>query len=173
MRRTMLFAVAMMAAIVAVLGVMFPGLGFGQEQTFFSHGGPPEVYTQTHPGDLCVHVDSSGSQEVIAQQFTIQAPSNVTAYFSSKLGLVQPHEVVSLSFGLDGFEQPDWGFTATGSTTAKYFGGVSSGIIMWTYDHVAPGTYLLQTFAGVTGGQLPSADVNQCALTVFVSPVEE
>jgi hypothetical protein len=44
-------------------------------------------------------------------------------------------------------------------------------MIMWTFDHVAPGDYSLQTFARVTGGQLPSADVNQCALTVFVSPV--
>jgi hypothetical protein len=167
-------AVAVVATIVAVLTVMSPGLGFGQEETFFSHGGPPEVYTQTHPGDVCVHVDSStGTQVVMAQEFTIEVPSNVTAYFSSRIGLLQPREVASLSFGLDPFQQPEWGFTASGNTTAKYFGGQTSGMIMWTYDHVAPGAYLLQTFARVSGGSLPSADFNQCALTVFVSPVEE
>jgi hypothetical protein len=166
-------AVAVVATIVALLTVMSPGLGFGQEETFFSHGGPPDEYTQTHPGDVCVHVDSSGTQQVMAQEFTIEAPSNVTAYFSSRVGLVQPREVVFLSFRLDGFEQPEWPFTTTGSSTAKYFGGQGSAMIMWTFDHVAPGAYSLETFARVTGGQVPSADVNQCALTVFVSPVEE
>ena len=161
-------AVAVVAAIVAVLAVMFPGLGFGQ--TTSSHGGSPsDVYTQTNP-NTCLAAGPNG-QTAMEQFFDLGAESHVVVYFTSEWARLNTHEVGHLSMGLDGRpEVPSepWRFSGTVSTH-------TSGTVMWTFDNVASGHHRVNVLAFVSFMQgaagTPSADLNGCALTVFVTPV--
>jgi len=159
-------AVAVVAAIVAVLAVMFPGFGFGQ--TTSSHGGTPsEVFMQTHP-DTCLNVGPN-DEIALEQDFTLNEESHVLVYMTFEWGQLNAsedgHVIIRLDGGgpFDGVEA--WRFS--GTTTTR-----TSGTIMWTFDNVAAGDHRVQMFARVTRGlATPSADLNDCALTVFVIPV--
>ena len=167
-------AVAVVAAIVAVLAVMFPGLGFGQ--TTSSHGGSPsDVYTQTtpDPGNSCLAAGPNG-QTAMEQFFDIGAESHVVVYFTSEWARLNTHERGHISMGLDGRPETEvpvegWRFSGTVSTH-------TSGTVMWTFDNVAPGHHRVNVFGRVAfiqtdASDRPSADLNACALTVFVIPV--
>ena len=170
------FGAAIVGGVVAMLLVVaLPGLGISD--TFSSQGGPPDVYTQTLPLDTCVHVDHTGTQVVMDQQgIGFSEQSNLVVYFSAKLGELSPRESVAFSLGLDGDDTDDeWSFAGPGSSTSKSFGAQQVATLMWTFDHVdvGDGPHSVQVFARVTGGDLPAADVNGCALTVLVSPTIE
>jgi hypothetical protein len=156
------------AAIVAVLAVMFPGLGFGQE-TIFSHGGTPsEVFMQTHP-DTCLTAGPEDGQIALEQDFTLSQESHVLVYITFEWGRLNVSEDGHVNIRLDGggpFDDVEpWRFS--GTTTTR-----TSGTIMWTFNNVAASDHVVQMFARVTrSGGTPSADLNDCAMTVFVIPV--
>lgn len=165
-------AVAVLAAIVAVLAVMFPGPGFGQ--TAFSHGGPPsDVYTRTHPGDICAELGFN-TVTAMQQDFTLDVESNVLFYFTFELGALSAHETVNVEPGLDGIGAGnEWLLGGPANASTGIFGTGTSGTLMWSFDHVAPGDHDVEMFARVAGGDNPSADMNECAFTVFVIPVAD
>ena len=74
MRRAILSAVAVVATILVLLGVMV-GVGIGQ--SISSHGGTPsDVYTQTWEGDNCANLElNQGGQAVFDQGFNLDAES--------------------------------------------------------------------------------------------------
>jgi hypothetical protein len=164
-------AVAVVAAIVAVLAVMFPGLGFSQ--TTSSHGGSPsDVYTQTNSNDTCMSPSPNGTS-ALEQFFDVGAESHVVVYFTFEWARLNTHEVGHISMGLDGRPETEvpsepWRFSGTVSTQ-------TTGTVMWTFDNVAPGHHRVNVFAYVTflgtDAGKPSADLNGCALTLFVTPV--
>jgi len=161
-------AVVVVAAIVAVLAVMFPGLGFGQST--FSHGGSPsDVYMQTDP-NTCLNAGPNG-QTAMEQFFDLGAESHVVVYFTSEWARLNTHERGHISMGLDGGpEVPVEGWRFSGTVSSH-----TSGTVMWTFDNVAPGHHRVNVFARVASIQHDaeerSADLNSCALTVFVMPV--
>ena len=164
-------AVAVVAAIVAVLAVMFPGLGFGQST--FSHGGPPsDVYMQTtpDPNNTCLNAGPNG-QTAMEQFFDLGAESHVVVYFTFEWALLSTHERGHISMGLDGGpEVPTEGWRFSGTVSSH-----TSGTVMWTFDNVAAGHHRVNVFARVASiehdAKERSADLNACALTVFVMPV--
>jgi len=105
------------------------------------------------------------------QDFTLDAESRVLVYFTFEWGRLSTHKVGHLSMGLEGPEtevpSEPWRFSGTVSTQ-------TSGTVMWTFDNVAAGPHTVHVFAYVTfmgtDAGAPSADVNGCALTVFVIP---
>jgi len=160
-------AVAVVAVLVAAFAVMFPGLGFGQ--TTSSHGGSPsDVYMQTHP-DVCVTATGApGWETALEQDFTLNQESHVLVYFSLEWGRLSLSEEGHVNIQLDGggpFDDVEpWRFSGTKTTRM-------SGTIMWAFNNVAPGDHAVDAIARVTGADNPSADVNDCALTVIVTPV--
>ena len=160
-------AVAVVAATVAVLAVtVFPGLSFADIQG----GSPSDVFTQTLP-DTCLTAGPNG-ETAMGQAFTLDAESNVLVYFTFAWGRLNANEEGLIMIGLDGEEGPfEWGFPGNNTTTR------TSGTVMWTFDNVSGGEHRVDAFArvdvipsGSRGGAPPVADVNGCALTVFVIP---
>lgn len=163
-------AVAVVAALVAVLTVMFPGLGFGQP-TSVQGGSPSAVYMQKNP-DICSEVIPDGVT-VMEQEITLDEPSHVLAYFSFEWNELD-REVGEIGFALD-------------ETGGGFFGGLfgpppfdaTSGTVMWSFENVDAGqhTVTVQSFVIPIPGraELPpshvSAFLNHCALSVFVTPV--
>ncbi len=172
-------AVAVVAAIVAVLAVMaFPGFSIGQTTT--SHGGSPsDVFTNTEP-ETCAEVDTFGTAPILPTEVSVAATSNLLVYFSSEWSGLQADTELLLGFLVNddagnfvtspGFE---WGL----SNNARLH---DSGTVMWSFDGVQPGTYVVLGDArtdpvpGPRGGgntnNNPHATLENCALTVFVIP---
>lgn len=130
---------------------------------------PIEVFTQTNP-DTCLAAGPNG-QTAMQQELTLDAKSRVLVYFAFEWGRLSTQKVGHLSMGL---EEPEtevpsepWRFSGTVSTQ-------TSGTVMWTFEDVATGPHTVHVFAYVTfrgtDAGTPSADVNGCALTVFVLP---
>jgi hypothetical protein len=159
--------VAVVAAIVAVLAVLSPGLGLGQE--VFGHGGTPtDVYTQTNP-DTCLGAGRNG-QTAMVQGFDLAATSHVVVYFTAEWARLNSRQEGHISMGLDGrpeTEVPVEGWRFSGPVPR------TSGTVMWTFDNVGPGHHRVNVFGRVSaaGDTNTSADLNACALTVLVSPV--
>jgi len=161
-------AVALVAAVMASLAVALPGLG----QTTSSHGrSPSDVYMQTtpDPGNTCLNAGHNG-QTAMQQFFDLGAESHVVVYFTFEWALLSLHERGHISMGLDGrpeTEVPAEGWRFSGTVSSH-----TSGTVMWTFDNVAPGHHRVNVFARVASIQHDaeerSADLNSCALTVFV-----
>lgn len=160
-------AVAVVAAIVAILAVMFPGLGFGQPTT--SHGGPPsEVFMQATPA-VCL---TDGSP--MAQELTLAETSHLLVYFTGEFSGLGVNETGFLWFRLDGTDTNlDWQFP--GHSLPE-----TTGTVMWTFEDVAAGPHNVSAQALVRAanpnsdqetGREGSADLDHCAFTVFVIPV--
>ncbi len=162
-------AAGVVAVVVAILAVIFPGVGFGQTNS--GHGASPtDVYTQTFDDDFCGNTTlNQNGQTIMDQEFTLEAESNVVVYFMFQFGFHTPRQEGLMSFGLDGAStNKEWGVAAPGSTTAQFFSVRQSTTLMWSFDNVAPGDHSVQAFARVSTG---SAGMSGCALTVLVSPV--
>lgn len=164
-------AVAVVAAIVAILAVMFPGLGFGQ--TTSSHGGTPtDVYTQTvQPEGVCL---SAGAVPDLAMEqagINLVAESNVLVYFTTRWGRLDTREEGLISMKLDDVDTDAWNTAGNPATRVTE-------TAQWTFANVQPGSHDLQIFARIDRipgfteslGNL-SADLTDCALSVFVIPV--
>jgi hypothetical protein len=170
-------AVAIVATTVAILAVMFPGLGFGDTATF--HGGPPSgVFMSTEPG-VCNGEDKVPNDPPVALLPTtveVGVESHVLVYFGSMWsGLENDTKLVRKVeiFDADGFYEnsPDFGAN-NGQVHA-------TGTLMWTFEDIDPGTYTVEATAAVypehgvfiDHGSNRGANLQSCALTVFVIPV--
>jgi len=170
-------AVAVVAAIVAVLAVMFPGLGLGQT-TGVKGGSPTAVYMTENPS-FCAEVDNFGGS-VISQEVTLDAPANLLAYFTFEWGTLSERLEGLISFALlDATREfpenvvagsNEWGFP--GNRIPR-----TSSTVMWSFENVPPGTYQVhgtarvdQAPAGGLPGNAATAGLGECALTVFVIP---
>jgi len=157
------------AAIVAVLAVMFPGLGIGQ--TTESHGGTPSgVFMQTNP-DVCAVVGLD-EETAMEQQLTLASPSHLLVYFSYGWGSLGTHEEGKLAIRLDG-QGPTLNFPGNPP-------GRQAGTLMFSFANVGAGSHTVDVSARVD--PIPSSEhppvapktaagVGPCALTVFVMPV--
>ena len=131
-------------------------------------GSPSNVYTQTHP-DVCLSATNQ-TEVALQQEITIQSQSHVLVFFTTRWGRLGSGEEGSISFGLD--QNETFGWNMPGSHITR-----TTQTPMWTFADVQPGTYMVRAFANVTqssqfgnvGGR-PSADLTECALTVFVNP---
>jgi hypothetical protein len=179
MRRTKQLAAAIVGATVALLAVLaFPGVVFGETTT--SHGGTPtDVYTTTEP-EGCGHVDTFGVPPVLPTRVTVAEPANLLVYFTSEWAGLDSDTELLIQFRVN----DDEGNFVVGT---PFEWGVSndprlhdSGTLMWSFDDVAPGAYDVFVDArtdpvpGPPGGgntnNNPSAELGNCALTVFVLP---
>ena len=172
-------AVAVVAAIVALVAVILPGIGFGQP--IFSHGGmPTDVYTQTlaSPNDeVCAEVPVDGN-DVMRQQFEVTVPSLVVAVSSFDWESLGDREIGVTHLELDGpFGSPhpgDTWFTALAPTIP-----IAHTTLTWSWANVLPGqTHTVGVYAAVqaipgrgSGGEDLFAVAQNCSLTVFVSPM--
>jgi hypothetical protein len=165
-------AVAVVAAIVTVLALMvFPGISFGN--TTGGHGGSPsDVFTQTNDG-TCVTVDKNGGT-AMTQPLTLGVDSNILVHFSFEWGRLTSRLEGHLNIDLDGASSFEWGFPGNDTTTR------TSGTVTWSFDDVTAGEHTVDVGGRVdpipAGGSpatgRASADVNDCALTVFVVPAD-
>jgi len=167
-------AVAVVATIVAVVAVMFPSLGLGQT-TGVKGGSPSAVYMNKNP-DFCTTVDNAGGS-VIHQEVTVDAEAHLLAYFTFEWGSLKERLEGLVDIALLASDETvvgdsdEWGFP--GDRIPR-----TSGTVMWSFEDVPPGTYTVHGAARVDAtpaGGLPvselSADLEECALTVFVVPV--
>lgn len=163
MRRTIPYAVAVVATIVVVLGVMV-GVGIGQPTS--SHGGTPsEVFMQTDTG-VC-------SDYGMAQEVTLAETSHLLVYFTGEWRGLGVNEAGYLWFRLDGTDTNfDWYFPGQNRPETTI------GTVMWTFQDVAAGTHTVSVHSEVRvvnatpGGSRgeASADLQSCALTVMAIP---
>ena len=174
------YTVTVVAATVAVLAVALPVLG----DTLASHGGTPtDVYTATDP-DVCQKGEPDtkiGSEqlEMLPMTVTVGQESHLVTYlggmwsgFKDDAALILWVELFNQDSGVSRLSP---GFSVTNGTTHN------SGTIMWTFENVNPGTYTMQGLValfpargafvehGVT--DFRGANIQNCALTVFVNPV--
>jgi len=169
MRRTIVFAVVAMIALVAL-----PVAGIGQP--FGISGGTPNgVFLNTGAPDLCPF-DPVGTEPVSLGPTTVEVDqtSHVLVYFTSTwVGFERETELtirLEISNG-DGFfeSSPEW--------IARGGRGHSTGTVMWPFDDVEPGVYTVQPSANVSPSQgaVNSGDgatLHTCALSAFVIPAE-
>jgi hypothetical protein len=163
-------------AIITLLAlVAFPGIGIGDPTA--SHGGPPsDVYMQTEPApEPCARVPADG-MFAMPQVIELAIPSHVVAYFTFEWSGLNAREFGLLNLVLDGVGPgPNYEFTPTASTVNP------NGTVMWSFPNVQPGTHTVAVYAAVDdvdpipGGTGQDSDLfaalENCALTVFVTPV--
>lgn len=170
-------AVAVVAAIVAVLAVMFPGLGIGQPTT--SHGGTPsDVFTKTQPahasGAGCVEDVNPDSVTDFPLQIEVATTSHVLATFTFEWFGLERGEVGGLNLVLDGVGPgAEYDFVAPEAPRARVN---PNGTVMWSFPNVEPGTHTVAVFAvvnqlGSIGDPDLGAGLENCSLTAFVMPV--
>lgn len=169
-------AVAVVAAVVAVLAVM-GGIGIGQ--TISSHGGTPSdvyMWTQAEP---CAQVPADGT-DAFQQQFEVADPSHVLAYFTFEWAGLNAREFGLLNLLLDG---------SSGGLPGNYEYRLQdrrfdpNGTVMWSFPDVPSGAHTVAVYAAVDDvDPIPGAvgqdsdlfaELENCALTVFVIPVAE
>ena len=157
-------AVAVVSAVVAVLTLMvIPGISIGE--TTSSQGVPALVHMQRDPG-TCAVVDGTQTA-VFTMDITLDEPSHLLLYFGAEWGGLSSREEGLLNPSLD-FDPPfEWGISGTTITR-------TTSTVMWSWDDVPAGDHNIGVGARVEkhgpGGGPPSADLNECALTVFVVP---
>ena len=175
MRRTLHLVLAV-ATVVGVLGVMV-GVGIGQ--TVSSHGGTPtDVYTQTLGSvndELCAEVNANGVS-AMPLTFEVASPSLVVALFSFHLEGLDRREVAVAHLQLDG--------SAPGVADTWYTAQIrkvpfAQGTLTWAFANVLPGQHTVSVYAAVdaipglsAGSSDLVARMQNCALTLFVSPME-
>ena len=170
MRRTIPYAVAVVATVVAVLAVMgVPGLSFGQG-TVIHGGSPSDVYALREPeqeGCAPGRVTVDGVS-ILPLQIELTAPSHVLVSFSFDVAALASHEKVSLSPRLDG-SSDDFQWLFFGNSREGAPGSVTS-----VFPDQEVGTHYVDIYAEVQGphgypGRL-DASLETCTLTVFVIP---
>jgi hypothetical protein len=142
-----------------------------------SHGGSPsDIYSTTEP-EICAEVDVGGTS-AMPTPITVDGTSHLLVSFSAERSGIRGDDELLLTFDIfdssGGFVEGtpfEWGFGRTFETH-------ESGTVEWTFDNVAAGTYTVQVGAridpappGPAGSGDPVAALENCALTVSVSPV--
>jgi hypothetical protein len=166
MRRSNLLGAAALGAVVAVLAlVAMPGVGVGTPTT--SHGATPsDVFSTTEP-DICAVVDVDGIS-TLPTAVTVDATSDLVASFSAeRSGITGDNELLVT---VDIFSNEVF---VEGTPKTH-----ESGTVQWAFDNVPTGTYIVQAGArmdpappGPGGTGTPTSVMENCALTVFVTPV--
>jgi hypothetical protein len=165
-------AVAVVATIVAVLAVMFPGLGFGQAHGI--HGGSPtDVFMQRAEDEqVCAPIGvNADGVTIMPLQVEVNGPSHVLVYFSFELGGLDTNERAQVNPNLDGGGGADFDPVFSGNSDGRV-----PGTVMHVFPDVDPGTHTVDIFSSIfqvgprDQGQL-LASMGDCVLTVFVIPV--
>jgi hypothetical protein len=176
MRRTILFVVAAVLAVVAM-----PVLGVGQVATV-QGGSPSDVFMSTGQGEdpVCADFGIDGAT-AMPTVVDVGGLSHLLVYFTAEWGGLNTREE-----GLLGISLLDDGGDTVASTPFEW--GVPgrdvlerhATTVMWTFEDVSAGeNYTVLVNARVDPmppGGLPThghlaAGLNDCALTVFVIPV--
>lgn len=139
----------------------------------FEGTSPSRVSTLSNDG-TCLEVGAVDGA-ALDQEITIEAMSHLVVSFTGGWTGLDAAETGHVSFLLVG---PG----GTASSNPWSFGGDrasrASGTVTWSFEGVAPGVYSIVAIAGVgssagSGSQTPvAAELNDCALTVFVVPIE-
>lgn len=165
-------AVAVVASIVAVLAVMFPGLGFGQANGI--HGGAPtDVFMKrVEDEQACAPIGvNADGVSVMPLQVGVEAPSHLLVYYSFELGGLDTHELAQVNPQLDGAGGADFDPVFAGNMDGRV-----PGTVMHFFPDVGSGLHTVDIFASVfevgpkDQGRL-LASMGDCVLTVFVIPV--
>jgi hypothetical protein len=176
MRRTIPFAVTVLAAIMAVLAVMV-GVASG---VISGQAGPPtQVFMQTTDGDVdevCL-VATLENQSAMHQDLHLDAGSSVVALFSFELHELNVREQGELGIVLTGGGDPGHRFV---SGVWRFPGNANfhkaSGTVSWSFADVpATGDWTVDVRALVgpldePTQQVHDAAMDSCSLTLFVSP---
>lgn len=141
-----------------------------------SHGTAGDVYTATDP-DVCQKGgDKIGREqlEMLPMTVTVEQESHLVTYlggmwsgFKNDAALILWVELFNQDSGVSSLSP---GFSEINGITHN------SGTIMWTFENVEPGTYTVQGLAAlfpVRGAFVEhgaGANIQNCALTVFVNP---
>jgi hypothetical protein len=169
MRRTPLLVAG------AALAVVLPVMAIAVATT--SHGGSPsDIYSTTEP-EICAVVNVDGTS-AMPTLITVDETSHLLVSFSAERSGIRGDNELLLT--LDIFDSAgdfvegtpfEWGFGRTFQTH-------ESGTVEWTFDNVAAGTYTVRVGGrmdpappGPGGSGDPVAVLENCALTVSVSPV--
>jgi hypothetical protein len=170
MRRTIPYAVAVVATLVAVLAVMgVPGLSFGQG-TVIHGGSPSDVYMLREPTqEGCVpdRVTIDGVS-IMPLQIDLAEPSHVLVSFSFDVAGLDSNEKVVVGPRLDG-SSDDFEWLFYGSSRESAPGSVTS-----VFPDQEVGTHYVDIYAELQSlhgyqGRL-DAGLGTCVLTVFVIP---
>ncbi len=175
--------VGALGALMTLLAlVALPGIGIGDPTT--SHGlSPSDVFTTTEP-EICAQVDTFGTPPILPTEVSTPPPpatSNLVVYFTSEWSGLDTDTELLLNFIVTDGEGNfvvgtpfEWGLSNSPLTH-------DSGTVMWSFDNVQPGVYHVFVDArtdpvpGPIGGgntnNNPKATLENCALTVFVSPI--
>lgn len=171
----------MRRAILLVLSTVFvltvAGVAFGVSTT--SHGGTPtDVYTATDPGVCQKGEDKIGIEqlEMLPMTVTVGQESHLVTYLGGMWSGFSPDSTLILWIEI---------VNENGSRLSPGFSAVpgpvhNSGTVMWTFENVDPGTYTVQglvalfpqrgTFVPHGETTFTGANIQNCALTVFVNP---
>ncbi len=127
-----------------------------------AQGPPPsDVFMKTESG-TCLAVGAEG-RDAMTQTLTLARESDLLLYFTFEWGSLNLDEEGLLSRRLDDTPPPfEWSFA--GNAFSR-----TSGTVMWSFADVPAGTHNVAAHARLEGGDL-SAQLNGCALTVFVIP---
>jgi hypothetical protein len=121
---------------------------------------PRNVFLQTRGNDVCLNVTADG-QDAMTQTVTLHTQSSLVLYFTFEWGSLSSDEEGLLAPTLDSSGSPfEWGFV--GNDISR-----TSGTVMWSFANVPAGTHTVGFGARLQGGDV-SAELNDCALTVFV-----
>jgi hypothetical protein len=171
--------VAAVATIIAVLAVVFPGVGIGVPTT--THGGPPsDVFANTEPEICAEGVDVNGFA-FLPTAVSFGEDSNLLASFTFEYSGPDPRTELLIAFEItdEGGNFPaivatpfEWGMP--GAPTAVQH---STATTAWSFASLPAGDYLVWASArvdpyppGPGGKGNPSATLENCALTVSVIP---
>lgn len=172
MRRWFVLAAATVSVVILLAGIAFA-------LTSESHGGTPtDVFTATNPG-VCAEVDGFGGP-VIQTEITVSQTSIVSVAYTFEWGTLNPRLEGLVDIGLLDRQteqvvagQGEWGFSS-GNIPRQ------SGTVTWSFPNIPPGNYWVVGAARVDafpsggpaglGGSDLSAGLNECSLTVLVSP---
>jgi hypothetical protein len=165
--------------ILLVLSIAFvlsvAGVAFGLSST--SHGGTPtDVYMTQDPQVCQPSEDRIGTEQaqLVPTTVNVAQQSHLLAYFGGMWSGFEPDSTLVLWF-----EIKDANGVSELSPSFDVSKGLvhGSGTLMWTFDNVAPGTYTVQALAalfpqrGAFISHGNGANIQNCALTVFVNPV--
>lgn len=168
--RKAVWLVISMAFVLSVAGV-----AFGLAST--SHGGTPTDVYMTQDPEVCSPTgDKIGIEQVqlVPTTVNVAQQSHLLAYFGGMWSGFEPDSTLVLWFEIrdaNGFSELSPSFDVSKGLVH------GSGTLMWTFDDVAPGTYTVQALAALfpqRGAFIPHGDganIQNCALTVFVNPV--
>src|SRR5215218_2878901 len=157
-------AVAVVATIVAVLAVMFPGLGFGLTTT--THGGTPsDVFMSTEPNCVDEPVGTEPRSLLPTTVIVGEELADLLVYFTTTSSGIGLDRELLLTLQVEGggffMSSPQWISHGNSPRTPH-----STLTVMWSFPDVPFGQYTVQATARGEGANLQS-----CALSVFVMPL--